>query len=148
MSKFLFLIIFSTFSFLNISAQTDTIASDLLNDDFIYVDSTGAFGTMDSTLLDIIANFDSSYIFVDSLGNLVTTDSIFQSLLDSVDLINFGGDSTFFDIVNVDSSGNFQTNDSIVMQFLNDSTFISVDSFGNYVSYDTSFTSIMHVKVR
>jgi hypothetical protein len=143
-SKTLFLIIFSTFSFLSTSAQTGHTAADLLNDDFIYVDSTGAFGTMDSTLLDIIANFDSSYIFVDSLGNLVTTDSIFQSLLDSIDVLNFGSDSTFFDIVNVDSTGNFQTNDSIIMQLLNDSTFISVDSFGNYVSYDTSFTSIIN----
>lgn len=141
--KFLFFI-FSTFFCLNISAQIDQTPSDLLNDDFIYVDSTGAYGTLDSTLLDIIANLDSSYIFVDSLGNLTTTDSIFQSLLDSIDLINFGSDSTFFNIVNVDSTGNFQTNDSIVMQLLNDSMFISVDSFGNYVSYDTSFTSIIN----
>lgn len=143
-TKLFFLIIFSIFSYLNISAQGDLTSSDLLNDDFIYVDSTGAFGTMDSTLLDLIANFDSSYVFVDSNGNLVTGDSTFQSMLDSIDLINFGYDSTFFNIVHPDSTGSLVTIDTIIQQFLTDSTFISVDSFGNYVSYDTSFISIIN----
>ena len=116
--KFLFFALLSIFSYLNSFAQDEQSVSNLLDGDFIYVDSSGAFGTMDSTLLDLISNLDSNYVFVDSLGNVVTTNEPLQNLLDSINLANFGLDSTFFNIVNVDSLGTFMTNDSILQQLL------------------------------